>query len=40
MLGGPYPIQVIAISSLSALVIFVVGVRYFIQVERRFADVI
>jgi lipopolysaccharide transport system permease protein len=40
VLGGPYPVQVIAISSLSAVVMFVVGVRYFIQVERRFADVI
>jgi lipopolysaccharide transport system permease protein len=40
VLGGPYPAQVIAISSLSAVVMFVVGVRYFIQVERRFADVI
>jgi len=40
VLGGPLPVQVIAISSASAIVIFVAGVRYFLQVERRFADVI
>ena len=40
VLGGPYPTSVIGISSVAALVLFAVGVRYFLQVERRFADVI
>jgi lipopolysaccharide transport system permease protein len=40
VLGGPLPSRVILISSVSALLLFVVGVRYFLQVERRFADVI
>lgn len=38
--GGPAPPDVIVVSSISAAVLFVVGVRYFVQVERRFADVI
>jgi lipopolysaccharide transport system permease protein len=40
VLGGPYPERVILISSVSAVAMFAVGVRYFLQVERRFADVI
>ena len=40
VLGGPFPAQVILISSVSCLVMFAAGVRYFLQVERRFADVI
>jgi lipopolysaccharide transport system permease protein len=40
VLGGPYPQRVILISSISALVMFAAGIRYFLQVERRFADVI
>ena len=40
VLGGPFPARVILISSISALVLFAAGVRYFLQVERRFADVI
>jgi lipopolysaccharide transport system permease protein len=40
VLGGPYPAGVIAISSAAALVLCAAGVRYFLQVERRFADVI
>jgi lipopolysaccharide transport system permease protein len=40
VLGGPYPERVILISSVSAVVLFAAGVRYFLQVERRFADVI
>jgi len=40
VLGGPFPQRVIAISALSAAVMFAAGVRYFLQVERRFADVI
>jgi lipopolysaccharide transport system permease protein len=40
VLGGPYPARVILISSVAALVLFAAGVRYFLQVERRFADVI
>ena len=40
VLGGPFPANVILISSISAVLLFVIGVRYFLQVERRFADVI
>jgi homopolymeric O-antigen transport system permease protein len=40
VLGGPFPARVILISSVAALVMFATGVRYFVQVERRFADVI
>lgn len=40
VLGGPYPERVILISTISALVMFAAGVRFFLQVERRFADVI
>jgi len=40
VLGGPFPQRVILISTLSAAVLFAGGVRYFLQVERRFADVI
>ena len=40
VLGGPFPSRVILISSVSALVLCASGVRYFLQVERRFADVI
>jgi lipopolysaccharide transport system permease protein len=40
VLGGLFPERVILISSLSALVLLVGGVRYFMLVERRFADVI
>jgi lipopolysaccharide transport system permease protein len=40
VLGGPYPSRVILISSVSAMVMFAIGLRYFLQVERRFADVI
>jgi ABC-type polysaccharide/polyol phosphate export permease len=40
VLGGPFPARVIVISSISGLVLFGIGVRYFLQVERRFADVI
>jgi lipopolysaccharide transport system permease protein len=40
ILGARFPFDVILISSVSGLVMFVVGVRYFIQMERRFADVI
>jgi lipopolysaccharide transport system permease protein len=40
VLGGPFPQRVIVISTLSAAVLFAAGVRYFLQVERRFADVI
>jgi len=39
-LGGPFPLDVIAISTITTVVVIVVGVRYFLQVERRFADVI
>ncbi|MGH9142409.1 MAG: ABC transporter permease [Vicinamibacterales bacterium] len=40
VLGTPFPTQVILISTVSAVVMFVAGIRYFLQVERRFADVI
>lgn len=40
VLGGPFPSRVILISSVSALVVFAAGLRYFLQVERQFADVI
>jgi lipopolysaccharide transport system permease protein len=40
VLGGPLPSQIVLISTVSALTMLAVGVRYFLQVERRFADVI
>ena len=40
VLGGPYPERVILISTVSAVVMLAAGVRFFLQVERRFADVI
>ena len=40
ILGGRFPMNVIAISSVSGLAMFAAGVRYFVQMERRFADVI
>jgi len=40
VLGGPLPSQVVLISTVSVLVTCAVGVRYFAQVERQFADVI
>lgn len=39
-LGGPFPAGVIVVSSVAAVAFFAGGVRYFLQVERRFADVI
>jgi lipopolysaccharide transport system permease protein len=40
VLGGRFPLDLILISGISGLVLFAVGVRYFLQMERRFADVI
>jgi lipopolysaccharide transport system permease protein len=40
LLGGPFPLDVIAISTITTAILAVAGVRYFLQVERRFADVI
>ena len=40
VLGGPFPTTIIAMSCVTTLVLLVVGVRYFLHVERRFADVI
>jgi len=40
LLGGPFPLDVIAISTLTTAILAFAGVRYFLQVERRFADVI
>jgi lipopolysaccharide transport system permease protein len=38
--GEPFPLDVIGASFLSATAILALGVRYFLKVERRFADVI
>lgn len=38
--GEPFPPDVIGVSFVSAAAILAVGVRYFLNVERRFADVI
>ncbi|HKB11810.1 MAG TPA: ABC transporter permease [Vicinamibacterales bacterium] len=40
ILGAPFPLAVIAVSTVTTLLLAAVGVRYFLQVERRFADVI
>lgn len=40
VLGGPMPVGAIAVSSIATVVVFVAGARYFLSVERRFADVI
>jgi lipopolysaccharide transport system permease protein len=40
VLGEPMPFGVIAVSSASAACLLAAGVHYFVQVERRFADVI
>ena len=40
VLGGGVPPNVLLMSSLSAAALFLLAVRYFVQVERRFADVI
>jgi lipopolysaccharide transport system permease protein len=40
VLGGPASLDVILVSSISAAAMLVAAVRYFVQVERRFADVI
>jgi lipopolysaccharide transport system permease protein len=40
LLGGPFPLDVIAISTAATVILAFAGVRYFQQVERRFADVI
>jgi lipopolysaccharide transport system permease protein len=40
VLRAPMPVGVIAVSAASAVVMLAAGVRYFLQVERRFADVI
>jgi len=39
ILGKPWDMELIAISSASAVFIFAVGVRYFRNTERRFADI-
>jgi lipopolysaccharide transport system permease protein len=38
--GEPFPMTVVTISFVTSIVVFAVGIRYFLQVERRFADVI
>jgi lipopolysaccharide transport system permease protein len=38
--GEPFPIGVIVVSFVATFVLFAIGLRYFLQVERRFADVI
>jgi lipopolysaccharide transport system permease protein len=40
VLGGPFAAGVILMSSASGAIILFIGVRYFLHVERRFADVI
>ncbi|HMF94672.1 MAG TPA: ABC transporter permease [Vicinamibacterales bacterium] len=40
VLGGPFPLDVVLISTITTVVLATVGIRYFLQVERRFADVI
>jgi lipopolysaccharide transport system permease protein len=39
-LGEPFVLDTILISSLMAILILVAGVQYFLQVQRRFADII
>jgi len=39
LLGKPWDIEVILISSASALIFFAVGIGYFRKTERRFADI-
>ena len=40
VVGGAMPADVILVSSASAAILLLAAVRYFVQVERRFADVI
>ena len=40
VLGGPMPYDLILISAVVAAVLLAGGLRYFMTVERRFADVI
>lgn len=40
VLGTPFPAPALAVSVISGLMILVIGVRYFLGVERRFADII
>lgn len=39
-LGEPFLLDTILISSLTAIVLLVAGIQYFLQVQRRFADII
>jgi lipopolysaccharide transport system permease protein len=40
ILGIDFPIQSLVLSLISAIVLLAIGVRYFLRVERRFADII
>ena len=40
VLGTPFPVDVIVVSSITTAVLVAAAIRYFAQVERRFADVI
>lgn len=40
ILGTDFPVQSLLISAFSGLVLLAIGVRYFLRVERRFADII
>jgi hypothetical protein len=40
VLHQPFPMPLILVSTASALVMLAVGIRFFVRVERRFADVI
>jgi lipopolysaccharide transport system permease protein len=40
VLGGPFAIDLMLVSAVASLVLLAIGVSYFLQVERRFADII
>jgi lipopolysaccharide transport system permease protein len=40
ILGGHVPLSIILTSSFTSVILLFIGVRYFLQVERRFADVV
>jgi lipopolysaccharide transport system permease protein len=40
ILGTEFPMNAFAVSLLSGLILLTIGVRYFLRVERRFADII
>jgi lipopolysaccharide transport system permease protein len=40
VLGGPFALDLILVSAVASLLLLAIGVSYFLQVERRFADII